>query len=384
MCTILHHGIAEQGFSMSRKFALKRLTASDLTFFRWHYQNRPAGNQKAINLDSKVLVGELFPQLGQAGALPQPRVNLELVLQGPGSAPAHTLVRKILKQQKNWRLNGEFIENPLDEPDRYNVLVPDDYALIEFSGDDVPSQVKLHLIAQNVPADAQLFSAIRAMPGNDSMWLVGEEELASLLRAADVAQTHPLMDWVEGADVEDAARGGAEGIRKINQRRDGRGMTPEELLRARAAAQRIGVAGESLVNEHLDAQRSERAIHEFEWTSSVNAVSPCDFKVESIDGAVRSLDVKSTSGSFATPIHMSRGEIEYALTSPGEYGIYRVYEMSDGAAKLRIANDIRTELRPIFDAILALPEGATVDSVSIDPRTLPFSDEIIHLQERAA
>ncbi len=46
-----------------RKFALKRLTASDLTFFVWHFKNRNAGNQKAINLNADVFVGKLFPSL---------------------------------------------------------------------------------------------------------------------------------------------------------------------------------------------------------------------------------------------------------------------------------------------------------------------------------
>ena len=48
---------------MSRKLALKRLTASDLTFFEWHFRNHNAGNQKAINLNADVFVEELFRAL---------------------------------------------------------------------------------------------------------------------------------------------------------------------------------------------------------------------------------------------------------------------------------------------------------------------------------
>jgi len=47
---------------MSRKLAVKRLTTSDLTFFEWHFKNRPAGKQKAINLNADVF-NELYPTL---------------------------------------------------------------------------------------------------------------------------------------------------------------------------------------------------------------------------------------------------------------------------------------------------------------------------------
>lgn len=40
---------------MSTKIAVKKLTASDLTFFEWHFKNRNAGNQKAINLNRNVM-----------------------------------------------------------------------------------------------------------------------------------------------------------------------------------------------------------------------------------------------------------------------------------------------------------------------------------------
>ena len=39
---------------MSQKLAIKRLTASDLTFFEWHYRRTPAVRQKAINLNAVI------------------------------------------------------------------------------------------------------------------------------------------------------------------------------------------------------------------------------------------------------------------------------------------------------------------------------------------
>ena len=59
------------------KLALKKLTASDLTLFEWHFRNRNAGNQKAINLNADVFVQQLFPALPEVGGsvsleMPQP------------------------------------------------------------------------------------------------------------------------------------------------------------------------------------------------------------------------------------------------------------------------------------------------------------------------
>ena len=46
---------------MINKLALKRLTASDLTLFEWHFNYRNAGNQKAINLNADVFKDQLYP-----------------------------------------------------------------------------------------------------------------------------------------------------------------------------------------------------------------------------------------------------------------------------------------------------------------------------------
>lgn len=362
---------------MARKFVLKRLTASDLTFFKWHFQNRPAGNQKAINLDSRVLVGALFPQLGKSSVLPHPKIVLELVLQGPGMAPAMTLVRKILKQQKNWRLNGEFIENPIEDPDRYNGLVPDDYGVFEFNGDGIPTQVRLHLIAQNTAEDVALHQAIRDKYGSASTWTVEEDELASLLQGASLASDHPLMEWIESAMVEDAGRGGAQGLKVINRRRGGRGMSPEELLRARDAAQTIGVEGEVLVSEYLDSEQEAGRVVSFEWTASINAVAPYDFEVVETNGTCRFIDAKSTSGQFENPLHMSAGEIEFAVQSINEYGICRVFGVGRGTARMRVARDIRKDLLPVIQKIREMPAGVSVDSVSIDPALFSFDSAVI-------
>src|SRR5579859_7499939 len=98
---------------MSR-LALKKLTASDLTLFEWHFQNRNAGNQKAINLNADVFVDRLFPGLPEVSRDFGGRLPIDLFLYGPGMASELNLQRKIIKlgEYKNWRLDGETIHNP--------------------------------------------------------------------------------------------------------------------------------------------------------------------------------------------------------------------------------------------------------------------------------
>lgn len=128
------------------KIALKRLTHSDLTFFHYYYshQGDKPSKQKALNLTSSVFVGELYPELKKSNA-PE-KCPIALHLYGPGLLDAHVLQRKILKQQKNWRLNGEYIYPPEDNPHRYEDLQPNDIAVIGFVGDPYPSLVLIDFL----------------------------------------------------------------------------------------------------------------------------------------------------------------------------------------------------------------------------------------------
>ena len=104
---------------------MKRLTPSDLTFFKWHYENRNAGNQKAINLSRNVFIDKLYPSLPDIMTdRGDGKIPVTLYIYGPGLYDAYQLQRKIIKtgSYKNWRLNGEFIFNPEDIPERFNSL----------------------------------------------------------------------------------------------------------------------------------------------------------------------------------------------------------------------------------------------------------------------
>ena len=359
---------------MPRKLALKRLTQSDLTLFKWHFRGHPSGKQKAFNLDSSVLVGSLYPQLGEPSTVPVPRFPLDLYLLGPGLAPVHNLQRKILKQQKNWRLNGELIDGPEEDPDRYNVLRPGDFAVFEFFGNGVPSTAKVVLIAQDVAEDLAMHRELSRHYPEGSMWVLDEARLAAIMDAAHPPPDHHLHDWTGSDAVEDAVFGGAAGMASISRRRAGRGISPEEFARSRQAAEQTGVMGEELLNYHLEQQLLDGQLEFLEWSSSINAVSPFDFRFDKPGGRQRLVDAKSTSGDFKNVLHLSYAELLQAVSGPEPYDIYRLYEVTEASAKLRIAEDVGSVLQGLLEVISKLPEGATMDSLSINPALLPFDD----------
>ena len=118
---------------MFRKVAIKKLTASDLTFFEWHFKNRKVGgNQKAINLNSDIFINKMYPILPEIALTMNGKFPIDLRIFGPGFHGLHNLQRKVVKfgTYKNWRLNGEFVYNHDSQVSRYNRLRPGDYLII--------------------------------------------------------------------------------------------------------------------------------------------------------------------------------------------------------------------------------------------------------------
>src|SRR5690349_21175946 len=129
------------------KYAIKRLRHSDLTFFEAYFRTTSGSKQKAINLDARIFADLFFPRLSRANADRPRRLLLDLVVTGPDGAPALTLVRKAILEKKNWRLNGELVNNPIEAPQRFNMLAPDDIAVLTFDGDETPTLVGLALFS---------------------------------------------------------------------------------------------------------------------------------------------------------------------------------------------------------------------------------------------
>ena len=359
---------------MARKLVVKRLRASDLSFFQPYLLRHPQAKQKSFNLDRAVIEDKFFPSLGEiAEAKPRNQVPVQLTFFGPSGAAAQVLMRKILKQEKNWRLNGEVVHDPDGESGRYDLLAPEDLALMEFTGSGEPEAVNVVLLSATHPADAALHSAITAK-FSGSMWVPSADELEQFVDIANPADSHPVRDWLDDALIEDVGLGGGQSARRLAKRRAGRGMSIADLRSAKAAAEVTGRRGEELLNHHLtNSPWPDVASHR--WVANENAVAPFDFELRMRSGSRRLVDAKSTSSNFDNPLHMSYGEIDEAVNGGIPYDIARLYEVRVGWAKYRIARDIGAKLRQVLHALSHFPDGVSLDSLSFDPDYFTFDEQ---------
>lgn len=361
---------------MAKRIAVKSLTDSDLTFFAWHFRNRPAGNQKAINLNKNPFVNVLFPSLPSIAAAQAGTLKVDLSIYGPGASGLHHLVRKVVKggTYKNWRLNGEFIHNPDDEPARYNPLRAGDIAIMEFSSVDgvTPRACRLFLLAAAVPEDRPVLERVQGLLGGRSMIAIERFRLETAITEV-VPGGHPLEELLLESALEEAAAGNEAAREELVRRRPTKVVQRAELLRAREAAERTGVLGEELVNGYLSTAPD---VEDYVWASEENAISPHDFVV--LEGGLvkQKVEVKSTAGDFDRPFHISTAELRDAA-GDAPYLIYRVSEVSEEGGKLKVSRPINDLAVSLLRTLDGLPDGVVADGVSIEPRLLQFGPEIL-------
>lgn len=358
---------------MSRRFALKRLTASDLTFFQWHHDHLNAGNQKAINLNADVFAEQLFPRLHPGSH----KIGLSLI--GPGNTSPLRMTRKILKRPgyKNWRLNGETVDK---EPDRFQVLRADDYALMMFDGEHEPEDLTIVLVAKALDADSHLHRALaRLIPatGRKSMIALSPSDVQAIAEEGRLAADHFMRVLVVDEDLIEAAAGIDTSVRQVLSRRGRHARIDKETLqKARAQGEATGELGESLVDLYLDDAKRTRKIVSYTWLARINAISPMDFEASSVDGGTESIEVKTTTGEFKRPFHVAMSELREAAYGDRVYRIYRVFQASAKGAKLRVSGDFGLLARTILESMTRLPAGVLPDGVTIEPRLLSYGKVI--------
>jgi len=137
----------------------------------------------------------------------------------------------------------------------------------------------------------------------------------------------------------------------------------------------LGQLGEEFVNAHFESLKSEARIVNFQWESQDNAVSPYDFWYEQ-DGRKAFLDIKATSGGFERNVHVSLPELLAMRDSKEPYFIYRVYEVGEGTAKLRVSQEMRGIADAILKILLSLAAGVSSDGISLSPSMLECGAEV--------
>lgn len=290
---------------------------------------------------------------------------------GPGMAGAHSLARKVKRDAKNIRLNGEIVDDPVDQPNRYDILSPGDFAVMEFIGEALPKAVNVVLVASAHPDDSSTHAALKAIlpSSNDSMKVLSEEELESAINLATSPLSHPIRDWLDTALLENVGLGDAGAVEKLNKRRTGRGISPADFKASKDSAERTGRLGEELLDQFFRTPDLS-GISSHEWVAQTNAISPFDFRLIVEDGSERHSDAKSTSGKFTNPIYMSVAEILHAVNSGIPYDIYRLFNVNETSASLRVARNVGPRLTLALDALKLIPTGVSVDSLSFEPSFL--------------
>ena len=195
---------------------------------------------------------------------------------------------------------------------------------------------------------------------------VGKERKFAFIARTD------FKDFNLAAVVEDAALGGSEGERSLWENR--RKLSREEYENAQKKFVSVGEKGESLVvNNYLTTLETIRKI---EWTSQDYPFAPYDVKIFDQYDACTYIDVKSTESGFVNNIHISYSEL-LEMRKQRNYQIYRIYEMSDTQARLRISENLQDFAGKIIEVLGKLPDQIFSKGISLPPSLLKFGDEIL-------
>lgn len=368
---------------MTQKLAIKKLTASDLTIFKWHVDNHPAGKQKAINLNANVLVSQLFPSLPTIIEEREGRIPISLHIYGPGLANELSLQRKIQKlgSYKNYRLNGEAINDPDENPKRFHILQAGDFAIMDFSGELEPVSAKVVFVAQSNKSDKTLHNLLEEFISGGSMSVISPAELLLIIDKAKLPLEHPANLLIQDSPLEDAALGGIDGITALRQGPYKGKVSRQTLEQARKNAQKMGRIGEELVYTYLETKKNGGIIKDFVWEADDNAIAPYDFHIIGLDNIKVFIDVKATKGSFSNPIHISYNEL-LKMREAERYQIYRVSDISEHDYQLRISENMKSFASQVIDVFTNLPEKVQPDGISLPPTALKFGEVIeINIEE---
>lgn len=348
------------------KTAVKQLTASDLSLFEPHYDPQRS-RQKAINLNANVFVEELYPGLRDRRS----QVTFSVEFLGPGRRPPHTLTRKVIRSPgaKNWRLDGELVRNPHEDPTRFDGLAPGDLAVLGFVGDQLPAGLVAVLVSAGQDPDLHAaLSSLADFTGRNTMRVLTPAQIRQAIDASSsqYSDGHPLLACLPGESVEDALFGdqSAEAVHSS----DGRGLTldAEGLLRQLESARETGERGEALFAAWLAS--SGLSDEQFEWVSSTHARAAFDFIVEgapwSSDAGIQYVDVKSSKDSESTKFHVSLAEIRWAAEHP--YIIARVTGVEEDRVRLRVLDGLGDLSRGVLSTLAELPAGVRADSFRVE------------------
>lgn len=343
------------------KVAIKRLTSSDLSLFRPHF-NPNGSKQKAINLNADVFVEQFYPGLRDE----RKQIHFDLLVLGPGQGDPLQLSRKVVRttSAKNWRLNGELINNPVEDEGRFDGLAPDDFAVFGFDGATEPTGLRLLLIAHSV--DPELHAAVKKhvdLDGRATMKSLDIEELRALVEASQGAYSgpHPLRPFLPEETIVEALFGdqSEQTVKATNGL--GPSVDPKELQAQLETARQTGERGEELFWQLLAREGIEG-----QWVSRHHARAAYDFVVTGAPWSSATechVDVKSSRDAATKHFHASLAELRWA--SNHDYVIARVAGVDASAVAVTILGGFSELATPTLDALAGFPPGVEPQTFKI-------------------
>ena len=123
-----------------------------------------------------------------------------------------------------------------------------------------------------------------------------------------------------------------------------------DVKKARNYIYEIGKQGESLINEYLDRQRTEKIVAEYDWMNkSGEQGKPYDFYIKYCNGLEQWIDVKTTEYEFEQAVIVSKNEIKFITEKEAKkYAIFRVYSIKELQAKLKVCSECLMYIKKLY------------------------------------
>lgn len=154
-----------------------------------------------------------------------------------------------------------------------------------------------------------------------------------------------------------------------------------DINRAQKLFTEIGNQGEEFIAEYFDKLKYEKQIINYNWVNkSSESGYPYDFWYQDLSDNIIYLDVKTTKFDFNQRIVYSDKEISFALSkSNNYYNIYRVYNLTDNNADLRICKNCAIHFNLINENILAFKRDLNNINTNIQSVNIAFEPTISNL-----
>lgn len=155
-----------------------------------------------------------------------------------------------------------------------------------------------------------------------------------------------------------------------------RNYKPFDIEKARKQFAFVGKRGEELINEYLAKEQAAKRIDSFDWKNkSRESGLPFDFIIKSNENQTQYVDVKSTMFDFAQRIVFSHQEVSFVhqINNDAQYFVYRVFEISETNAGLRICNQCLPYMNVIDSDVNSFKMKMKVNKTSIMGMSLAVS-----------